>query len=193
VVALLFYLALALLLALEEAGAFLLPGDMALLAAGVHARAEDKILYLIVGWLLGSAGMVVGASVLFYGVGRAKMLGRVLPQRVRDLVVRYGVFGVFLARILPGLRNATVFAAATAPLPYPTFLLGLIPAALLWTGALLLVGWFGSPALLALFGAVHDHRILRVISVLLLLGAAVFLWLRMYLVSREEAVERAPE
>jgi membrane protein DedA with SNARE-associated domain len=177
VIALLFYVGLGALLTLEEAGVFLLPGDISLVAAGLHAAPHP--LGLAISWLFGSAGMVLGASVLFHGVGYTSVFDRVMPERARELIRRHGTTGVLVARLIPGLRNATVFAAASARMPFPRFLQGLVPAALIWSGVLLLLGWFGGSAMLAAFGALHHAPVLKFVSLGLLLFVIAFVWLRL--------------
>lgn len=175
--ALLFYAGLFALLTLEEAGVFLLPGDISLVAAGINAAQGGSV--IVISWLCASAGMVLGASILFRAVGMSEKLERAMPDRVVNLVNRHHVWGVFFARLLPGLRNATVFAASGSKLPYPTFLWGLVPAAFIWSGALLLAGYFGGSAMLAAFGQLHHSRILKIASLSLLFLVALGLLIRL--------------
>jgi membrane-associated protein len=177
----LFFLGLAALLTLEEAGVFLLPGDISLVAAGVYAAQGGP--FIAVSWLVASVGMIAGASVLFYGVRRSSHSRRFLPTRIRDLVHRHGVWGVAAARLVPGFRNATVLAAGAAQLPWRTFLSGLVPATFIWSAALLLVGWFGGHAILSLLGAVTGSPALKVLSLSLLLAAVFFAAVRRHAAS----------
>jgi membrane protein DedA with SNARE-associated domain len=188
-VALLFYIGLGALLTLEEAGVFFLPGDISLVAAGLHSAQGGSIVFI--SWIAGSAGMIIGSSILFHGVSQSDSVGRVVPVRVVSLIHRHQVKGVAVARLVPGLRNATVFAAAGARLPYRTFLFGLVPAALVWSGLLLALGWFGGAAMLATFGQLHHSPFLKLLSFGLLLAAAIYLWIRLRKADDSE-VERAP-
>lgn len=182
---LLFYLGLAALLTAEEAGVFLLPGDISIVAAGVYAAQGGPL--LVVSWLVSAVGMVAGSAVLFFTVRRSRASTRVLPHRVRVLIQRYGAWGVATARLVPGLRNATVFAAAAASLAPQRFMLGLIPAAIIWSGFLLLVGWFGGAAILDMMGRLDDHPAIKVASISLVLGAALFWAIRIRMTAREAA------
>lgn len=186
---LLLYFGLAALLTVEEAGVFLLPGDISLVAAGLHASPNPAI--LLFSWLAGSAGMILGASALFHGVQRSGSFKRVLPHRVRRLIRRHGVWGVAAARLVPGLRNATVFAAASAHMRYRQFLWGLVPAALVWSGALLLLGWFGGSAMLAAFGVFHHSRVLEIASLSLLFSIVAFIWYRLRITERVRPIPAA--
>ncbi|HEY8685644.1 MAG TPA: hypothetical protein VIO57_08565 [Chloroflexota bacterium] len=183
--ALLFYIGLGALLTLEEAGVFFLPGDISLVAAGLHGAQGGSIIFF--SWIAGSLGMVIGSSILFHGVSQADSVSRVVPVRVVALIHRHQVKGVAIARLVPGLRNATVFAAAGARLPYRTFLLGLVPAALVWSGLLLALGWFGGAAMLAAFGQLHHSPFLKLLSFGLLLAAIVYLWVRLKRSEKSEA------
>jgi membrane protein DedA with SNARE-associated domain len=175
--AIVFYLGLAALLTLEEAGLFLLPGDISLIGAGVYGAQGGPA--ILVSWLGAGAAMCTGALVLFTGVRRTSATSRILPARARDLILRHGSRGVLAARLVPGLRNATVFAAAASDLPVPAFLLGLVPAAFLWSGALLLLGYFGGSAILTLAGQVEGSPLLKGISAVFFLSAAAYTLLRL--------------
>lgn len=186
---LLFCVGLGMLLGLEEAGAFLLPGDISLVAAAVHGRAYEGPGFFVAAWIVATVAMVGGASVLFHGVRQSRRLDRVLPQRVRGLVQQHGALGIAVARILPGLRNATVFAAASSNVPYRTFLEGLTPAAALWSALLLVLGWFGGDAILGAVGMLHHSRVLGVVSVILLVAAAFFIAVRLWTTRRHHHQE----
>lgn len=174
--ALLFYLGLAGLLTLEEAGVFLLPGDISLVGAGVYAaRGGPSIVF---SWVAAAVGMVVGSAILFHGVRRSRYSGHVLPERVSELIRRYGALGVGLARLVPGLRNATVFGAAAAKLPSSAFFSGLVPAAAVWSGTLLLLGWFGGTTITALMSTVTETPALKVLSIGLFVAGTLCIALR---------------
>ena len=185
--ALLFYVGLAGILTLEEAGLFLLPGDISLVAAGVHAAQGWPALFI--SWGVASLAMVAGASILFHSVGRSRRLERVLPERVRSLVRRHGIWGVAVARLVPGLRNATVFAASSANLSYRKFLYGLVPASVVWSGLLLTLGWFGGSAFLAAFHAFHEGRLLQLGTAAMLLAAAAVIVIRVRSAGPQASVE----
>jgi membrane protein DedA with SNARE-associated domain len=185
--ALLFYAGLLALLTLEEAGVFLLPGDISLVAAGINAAQGDS--HIVISWICASAGMIAGSTFLYRAVGASDTLGRAIPPRVVNLIHRHHVWGVFFARLVPGLRNATVFAASASDLPFRTFLIGLVPAAFIWSGAVLLAGYFGGNAALSLFGHFHHSKVLQIASLGLLFGIALVLLIRL---RRTGADEKKP-
>ena len=182
---LLFYLGLGLLLTAEEAGVFLLPGDISIVAAGVYAAQGGP--FILFSWVLAALGMIGGACILFFSVRRSRRSAEALPDRVRVLIQRYGAWGIMAARLVPGLRNATVFAASAGCLSTRRFLAGLIPASIVWTGLLLWIGWFGGAGILAAIGNLNGQPVVKFVSIGLVVGAAVFWLLRLRGLQREPA------
>lgn len=180
---LLFYLGLGALLTAEEAGIFLLPGDISLIGAGVYASQGQS--YVLVSWAVATAGMIVGSWILFSALRRSTASQRAMPERARSLIQRHGALGVGLARLVPGFRNATIVAAASADLSPRTLLLGLIPAAALWAAILLAVGWFGGNGILALLGRVDAHPAVKFLSIGIVLAAGVLWTARIWMVSQK--------
>jgi membrane protein DedA with SNARE-associated domain len=119
-----------------------------------------------------------------------------MPGRARALIQRHGAVGIFGARILPGLRNATVFAATTSHLSYRTFLTGLIPAAALWSAFLLFLGWVGGSAMLAAVHAVSEHPVLKLTSIGFLMCGVFFIavrfWTTKHQLSHSQPVPEEP-
>jgi membrane protein DedA with SNARE-associated domain len=180
---LLFFLGLAALLTAEEAGVFLLPGDITMVAAGVYAAQGGPP--IVISWIVASLAMVAGSCILFFTVRRSDATSRALPDRVRELIQRRGALGVGLARLVPGFRNMTVFAAAAASLDADRFLLGLVPAAVVWSGCLLLLGWFGGDGVVSLLGSLDSHPALKLLSIGLVVSAAIFWAVRIRMTLRE--------
>lgn len=181
--ALLFYLGLGALLTVEEAGVFLLPGDISIIAAGVYASQGRS--FVAASWVVATVGMIAGSWILFSAVRRSRASQRALPVPVRTLIQRYGAAGVGVARLIPGFRNATVFAAAAADLSPRRFLGGLVPAAALWSAFLLAVGWFGGSAILALMGRIDGHPVVKFLSIGIVLAAGALWATRIWLVSKK--------
>jgi membrane protein DedA with SNARE-associated domain len=122
--------------------------------------------------------MVLGSTFLFHAVSHSDRFERAMPARVVSLVQRHHVYGVAVARLVPGLRNATVFAAA-GQAAQRVFLAGLVPAALVWSGLLLALGWFGGAAMLDVFGQLHHSRLLQLVSLFIFTVVIfVILWSR---------------
>ena len=142
---------------IEEAGVPLplLPGDGLLIACGVLAAnhavdASDAIPALCVA--------AVGGALVGYGWARA--IGRpgldALSRRVRagQLVARAaerlraeGSGGIIVCRLLPGLRVYTSLVAGASGMEARVFVIGLVPAVVLWVGGFVGIGFaIGVPA-----------------------------------------------
>jgi membrane protein DedA with SNARE-associated domain len=187
---LLFYVGLGLLLTAEEAGIFLLPGDISIIGAGVYAaQGGDFILY---SWIVAAGGMIAGACIMFFWVRSHEGSTRAMPERVRNLVLTYGSWGIAGARLVPGLRNATVFAAGAAGLSWRRFLIGLIPAAIIWSGLLLWIGWFGGDAIVATYHKLEGRRLVRFVSFGLVAAAFSFWISRLWLTRKRHTPEVEP-
>ncbi len=130
-----------------------IPSELVMPLAG-YLVSQDR--FNVVGAVLaGSAGSMLGA-LLFYGVGRwlgeerlcgfAEKHGRWLtlsPQDIRRTSAwfeRHGSWGVFLGRLVPGIRSLISIPAGVHAMPLPRFLLATAAGTLLWTGALVLLG-----------------------------------------------------
>ena len=174
-----FVLGLAGVMGLEEAGLFFLPGDIALAAAGLRAHPDAWSLLLC--WIAGSVAMIAGACLLFKGVSWTHVTSRFFPQRVARFVRTRGILGVTLARLVPGLRNATVFAAASSEMRFRDFFLGLVPSAFAWCALMLLLGWFGGAAMLALLEMLQRSTALQAVTATLVAVAGAFFVVRFWL------------
>lgn len=184
---LLFYFGLGLLLTAEEAGVFLLPGDISIVGAGVYAaQGGDFIFY---SWAVAAGGMIGGACIMFFWVSRHEGSVRAMPRQVRGFILTHGSWGIAGARLVPGLRNATVFAAAAACLSWRRFLIGLVPAAIIWSGLLLWIGYFGGDAILSVFHQLEGRVIVRLISFGLVIAAASFWLARLWITRHHHAAE----
>lgn len=145
------------LLFVEELGVPLpmFPADGLLVAAGILAATGAVPLWVLLPALAGvdvlgaSAGYLWSRAVRRRALARWRRLERTpglrtLGERLR----RTGMFGVFLTRLLPGLRVWTTLAAGTADLPARAYLAGMVPASLVWVTVVTLLGTLlGSRAL----------------------------------------------
>jgi membrane-associated protein len=135
------------LLFAEESGVPLplVPGDIVLVAAGVLIRSGA-----ISPWPFIPAAIVAGTAGSLIGFTWARLLGRhglrALAQRLgmaRGLdrmerrLHRTGPGGVFVARLLiPGMRVNTTLIAGAMEVPRRAFVIGLIPAVVIWVPAM---------------------------------------------------------
>jgi len=188
---------IAALLFIEELGVPLLvaPGDLLLTIGGVAIAAGrvDPLLFGGVAFAAIVAGAMAGRE-LFALLGWERLMR--VARRVRAekplghaarLLRSNGWRGVFLARLIPGLRVHTTQIAGVSRLPRHTFVLGVAPASAVYVIAFVGLGAaLGHPALALLRSG--EHRILTAAA--FLGGAlAVLLLLRRRLVQLAEQLE----
>lgn len=104
----------------------------------------------------GTVGSVIGASLMYWiarWIGRPLMLrfGKYLlvteakMHRAEEWVVRYGAAGVFLARLLPGIRHLNPIPAGIVRMPFQTFVLMTLVGSALWCTVLTIFGLLMAP------------------------------------------------
>lgn len=151
-------LAIGLIVFIEELGVPIpVPADLMMLLGGIYvARGEVSLLTLLA---VEMAATLVGASLLYLvsrRVGRplvvryGHLAGLDAPRfrRLEDYLQRRSGLAVFVGRLFPGLRVATVIAAGVAGVPYARFLPALALSSLVYIGGWTAVGMVvGPPAL----------------------------------------------
>ncbi|HXM54923.1 MAG TPA: VTT domain-containing protein [Candidatus Dormibacteraeota bacterium] len=188
---------IALLLFVEEVGVPLVvaPGDLLLTIGGVAIAAGrvDPLLFSGVAFAAIVAGAMCGRE-LFALLGWERLMR--VARRVRAekplghaarLLQRNGWRGVFLARLIPGLRVHTTQIAGVSGLPRHTFVLGVAPASAVYVIAFVGLGAaLGHPALALLRSG--EHRFFTTVA---FLGGAlvILLLLRRRLVQLAEQLE----
>ena len=149
------YVTLFLVIAIEEAGVPLpAPGDLVIAFYGWRASGDPvAIANVVLTCALASATGTLAPYFLArrFGATVATRLARWLDIETRRIdqleerVVRYGTVGVFVGRLIPGLRVAVSLVAGTAGVPPLRFAAGVFVAAVIyWTGWVLL-GVFVGP------------------------------------------------
>src|SRR5919201_5481848 len=138
---------------LENAG-IPVPGETAVLVAGFLASpaggSHFNIIWVI---LLTMIAAVIGDNVGFWlghRWGRARLQqGRwflfLTPKTLRmaeEYFDRYGIWTIFFARFISGLRVVGALAAGTAGMPWLRFLLANAGGALTWAVTISLLGYF---------------------------------------------------
>lgn len=119
------------------------PGETALLGAGVLAGAGHLALPLVI--VVGAAAAILGDGLGYWlgrRGGRALLLrdGRLAGHRRRAVakgdrfVARHGAKTVFLARWVPGVRVVAAVMAGASAMPWRRFLLFNASGALVWAG-----------------------------------------------------------
>lgn len=153
------------LVLIEEAGVPVpIPGDVLMLALGVHARQGLVPLWQAIAVL--ESATLIGASALYFASARA---GRVLvyrygryihltPERLdraERWLVRHGSRAIVLGRLTPGLRMPTVIACGVFGVPFWQFFPGLAVGGLLYILLYTLLGFFLGPVVLQAIEGIH--------------------------------------
>jgi membrane protein DedA with SNARE-associated domain len=164
------------------------PADVAVaLGAFLAQRGEIHPVALGVCCWLANTASAAGTYLLgrFYGPGffsrgwPSRLLPPAAMQALHDAYEKYGVFGIFVSRFLPGVRAAVTPFAGVAGLSPARALLPAAAASALWYAGLIALGaalglqW---PAIRSLLEQLT--RALGVFSLLAAVAAAVWLWRR---------------
>jgi membrane-associated protein len=128
---------------------FVVPGETGVLLMATTVTSTSRFLMMsLVVWLSAAAGDSFG-----YWMGRrygvrlrdtrlVARVGRRHWDRTAEMLDRYGVAAVLVARFLPGVRVLTPASAGTFRLSYPRFLVASLSGALVWAVAHVAVGAF---------------------------------------------------
>lgn len=182
------YLALFIILALEEVGVpFPLPGDLALLFVGYFVGRGMLRFDLAVATVVLAA--VIGGSALYlitrrYGRPVIARYGRYVHldggrlARLEARSRRFGFMAMLVARVTPGMRIYTSALAGLAAVPYPRFLAALGAASLAWGLIFVFIGSQVGERWEELAALLEHHTILAALAtvVLLLLAGLTWAW-----------------
>ena len=170
------------LAALAEAVIFvgiIVPGALIVIAGGLLVRA-GTIDFFDLAWFV-AAGSILGADIS-YRLGRAGASGlggrsqvRSGPYvtRAKDMLTRYGGFGMVVARFLGPVSAFVPFASAMADMPHRKFTFWNVVSAVPYALILPAIGYFLGD-ILAWLGPQAGRVILVVTIALIIFGALVF-------------------
>lgn len=170
------------------------PGDVVLALGAfltVHGPLDPVTLFFVC-WipnLLGAVGVYFLARRVGGGLFESRMGRRLLsPESVASLergYIRYGLVGVFLGRILPGVRAVVAPFAGLVRLPPLRALLPIAVASAIWFAGMIVLGRYIGQSWEGIQRALRDLNTgLAVVGVLLAVGVTVAWW-------RARAVRRA--
>ncbi len=163
------------------------PGQLGLVTSAYLAGTLglDPVLLALVGALAHVSGSLT-AFALARRLGRPRLLRLVGrwdavargAERAEVLLHRWAAWGVLTSQLVPYMRDYVGYAAGLAGVATASYIVGLVPASLLWAGVSVLVGRGADRALSAqeLAAYLADHTLLAVAVALAVLAAA--LWLR---------------
>jgi undecaprenyl-diphosphatase len=150
-------------LILTESAGVPVPGETALLAAGVLAGAGHLALPVVIAVAVAAA--VVGDTVGYWlgrRGGRALLLRRGPFKRERGEVLdrgerffaRHGAKTVFIGRFIPGVRVAAAVVAGASAMPWPRFAVYNVAGAVAWATTVAGLAATVGPAASTAFGVV---------------------------------------
>jgi membrane-associated protein len=151
------------LLFAEEAGVPLpfAPGELVLLVAGllIAAGGLNAYVFIPIALVVCAAGAVVGYTwARVVGERGLTTLARRLHQqrnleRVSGRIRSAGWAGIAISRLIPGFRIYTTLVAGAARVPRSAFVIGMVPATVVWVGVYVALG--------ALVGIPIEHFLSR--------------------------------
>lgn len=178
------YLAIALLLLLENIGVPVVPGELALIAGAVFAGTGRAGLNVVIVGVIAVACCFVGAEI-GYGIGRGG--GRAVVSRygryafVREhhldraeaAVSRYGGPLVVIARFIVGLREFNGIIAGITGMDWRRFLVFNGVGAALWVTVWVSIGYLAGDHLTAIYRDATRYGVFVVAAVVVLLAVYV--------------------
>ena len=149
-------------LVFAESAGVPVPGETALLTAGVLAGAGHLILPTVIAVAVGAA--VLGDTLGYWlgrRGGRAVLLSRgpFMQARAETLArgerffARHGAKAVFLGRFVPGVRVVAAVVAGASRMPWPRFALYNVAGAITWATVVAGFAAFAGPAAAGAFSA----------------------------------------
>lgn len=192
------YLALFILLSLEEAGLPLpLPGDMAIMFLGYRTTIGLANPLLVIPVV--AAATFLGSSILYFvarRVGHPVVLryGRYIRldekrlAKVEGWFAKHGALAIVLGRLIPGLRTPTSIFAGVFEVPYRMFAPATALSAFLWATIYMVLGiLLGASYQKLIDYLLGDYRLVALCLALLLVLGVTLVW-----VARVLAMRRKP-
>lgn len=164
------------------------PEDITLVSGGVisgldYANPHLMLVVGLAGVLIGDSTMYVGGRIFGYRIQRLKTFRRILsPKRfsqIQHKFKKYGLWLLFVARFLPGLRSPIFLVAGMSRrVSYPVFLLMDGAAALISVPVWIYLGFLFADNLDLLMEYVHDVQKAIYLGLGLLVLLVVGLWVK---------------
>jgi len=178
------YLAIALLLLLENIGVPLIPGELAMIAGAIFAGTGRAGLNVVGVGMVAVATAIAGAEI-GYLIG--KYAGRELVlhygkyvlikphhlDRAEAIVSRYGGIVVVIARFIVGLREANGIVAGITQMRWLTFGLYNVIGACAWVTTWVSIGYLVGDHIGAIYGDVNRFALYVLLALAVLLAAYI--------------------
>jgi membrane protein DedA with SNARE-associated domain len=166
-----------------ESSSFPFPSEIVIPPAAYLAERGEMNLFLVIG--CGIAGSLLGALFNYWlalKLGRPALLryGRIFgltPEkfdRSETFLRRHGVFGTFIGRLIPVVRQYISFPAGLARMPLLPFLLATGLGAGIWVLILAAIGWLvGNNRELIMR---YSHRTFYLLLPLIVAACIIYIW-----------------
>src|SRR5271170_1139564 len=180
------YLAIALLLVLENIGIPVIPGELALIAGAIFAGTGRAGLNIVLVGIVAVAAAVVGAEIgyligryagreLVLRYGKYVLLKPEHLDRAEAVVSRYGGIVVVGARFIIGLREANGIIAGITQMRARTFAFFNVVGACAWVATWVSIGYFAGDHIDSIYSNINRYS-LYVLVVLVVLLLAYIAW-----------------
>lgn len=182
------YLAVFILIFLEEAGIFLpLPGDVFIASLGVEAKNGFWAFFPTL--LIVMVATVLGASILYFF---ARRFGRPFVLKYGHLIrldyqkmaqmekwlATHGAFALIVSRLTPGFRIVATVVAGIFEVPFSLFFFCTTVASVIWTTIYFSIGYFFGRNFLKLIRTIFAHERFFGLIIFLVIGFLIFLFFR---------------
>jgi membrane protein DedA with SNARE-associated domain len=180
------YLAIALLLVLENIGIPVIPGELALIAGAIFAGTGQAGLNIVLVGIVAVAAVVIGAEIgyligryagreLVLRYGKYVLLKPEHLDRAEAVVSRYGGIVVVAARFVVGLREANGLIAGITKMRARTFAFFNVVGACAWVATWVSIGYFAGDHIDSIYSNINRYS-LYVLVVLVVLLLAYIAW-----------------
>jgi len=176
------YLAIALLLLLENIGIPVIPGELAMIAGAIFAGTGRAGLNIVGVGIVAVAASVIGAEIgylvgrfagreLVLRYGKYVLLKPEALNRAEAVVSRYGGIVVIVARFIVGLREANGIIAGITQMRARTFAFFNVVGACAWVATWVTIGYVAGDHIDSIYADINRYSLyVLVVLVVLLLG-----------------------
>lgn len=178
------YLAIALLLLLENIGIPVIPGEFALIGGAIFAGTGRGGLNIVLVGIVAVAAAVIGAEIgyligryagreLVLRYGKYVLLKPKHLDRAEAVVSRYGGIVVVVARFIVGLREANGLIAGITQMRARTFAFFNVFGACVWVGTWVSIGYFAGDHIDSIYSNVNRYSLYVLVVLVVLLMAYI--------------------
>jgi membrane protein DedA with SNARE-associated domain len=178
------YLAIALLLLLENIGIPVIPGEFALIGGAIFAGTGRGGLNIVLVGIVAVVAAVIGAEIgyligryagreLVLRYGKYVLLKPKHLDRAEAVVSRYGGIVVVVARFIVGLREANGLIAGITQMRARTFAFFNVFGACAWVGTWVSIGYFAGDHIDSIYSNVNRYSLYVLVVLVVLLMAYI--------------------